>query len=66
MEMNMSDSPNMSDSHTEFPPAGEPKDDPMKTLGKTMQELTDEAERELEEKQKKGGGSIRYAAGANE
>ena len=59
----MSDSPNMSDSHTEFPLAGEPKDDPTKTLGKTMQkELTDEAERELEEKKRKGDGSIRYAS----
>jgi hypothetical protein len=46
---------------TEFPPAGEPKDDPKETLGKTMQELTDEAEKHLSEKEKKSGESIKHA-----
>ena len=35
--------------HTDFPPAGQPKDDPKKTTGKTMQELTDEKRKELDE-----------------
>jgi hypothetical protein len=49
------------DSSTNFPPAGEPKEDPKKTLGKTMQELTEDAEKELDEKVKKSDGSIKYA-----
>ena len=51
-----------SDGRTEFPPAGQPKDDPKKTLGKTMQELTDEADKHLSEKGKKSGESIKHAA----
>jgi ribosome recycling factor len=49
------------DSSTNFPPAGQPKQDPKQTLGKTMQELTDEAAKELDEKTKKSEGSIKYA-----
>ena len=48
-------------SRTEFPPAGEPKDDPKETLGKTMEQLTDEAEKHLSEKDKKSGESIKHA-----
>jgi hypothetical protein len=39
-------------SRTEFPPAGEPKEDPKQTLGKTMEEL---------KKEKKSGESIKHA-----
>jgi hypothetical protein len=46
---------------TEFPPAGQPKDDPKETLGKTMQELTDEAEKHLSQKDKKSGESVKHA-----
>jgi hypothetical protein len=49
------------DSSTNFPPAGEPKEDPTKTLGKSMEELTDEADKHLSEKEKKSGGSIKHA-----
>ena len=42
-----------SDSSTNFPPAGQPKEDPKQTLGKTMQELIDEKGQELDEKMKK-------------
>jgi hypothetical protein len=48
-------------SRTEFPPAGEPKQDPMETLGKTMEQLTDEADKHLSEKEKKSGESIKHA-----
>jgi hypothetical protein len=48
-------------SRTEFPPAAEPKDDPKQTLGKTMEELTNEADQHLSEKEKKSGGSIKHA-----
>jgi hypothetical protein len=44
-----------SDTSTNFPPAGQPKEDPKKMLGKTMQELTDEKDKELAAKEKKGG-----------
>jgi hypothetical protein len=51
-----------SDSRTEFPPAGQPKDDPKKTLGKTMQELTEEKRKELDEKiEAHGDENIQYA-----
>ena len=50
-----------SDSSTNFPPAGQPKEDPKQTLGKTMQELIDEKGKELDEKMKKSDGSIKYA-----
>jgi hypothetical protein len=51
-----------SDSRTEFPPAGQPKDDPKKTLGKTMQELTEEKRKELDEKiEAHGNENIKYA-----
>ena len=50
-----------SDSSTNFPPAGEPKQDPKKTLGKTMEQLTDEADKHLSEKEKKSGESIKHA-----
>ena len=43
------------DSSTNFPPGGQPKDDPKKTTGKTMQELTDEKRKELDEKVDNGG-----------
>jgi len=49
------------DSSTNFPPAGQPKEDPKKTLGKTMEELTKEKEKELDEKMKNSDGSIKYA-----
>ena len=48
-------------SYTNFPPAGQPKEDPKKTLGKTMQELQEEQGKELDEKMKKNDGSIKYA-----
>lgn len=48
------------DSSTNFPPAGQPKEDPKKTLGKSMQELTDEADKHLSEKEKKSGESIKH------
>jgi hypothetical protein len=48
-------------SRTEFPPAGEPKVNPKETLGKTMEELTDEADKHLSEKAKKSGESIKHA-----
>jgi hypothetical protein len=50
-----------SDSSTNFPPAGQPKQDPKQTLGKTMQELTDEADKHLSDKEKKSGESIKHA-----
>lgn len=50
-----------SDSSTNFPPAGQPKEDPQKTLGRSMQELTDEADKHLSEKEKKSGESIKHA-----
>lgn len=50
-------------SRTEFPPAAEPKVDPMQTLGKTMEELTDEADRYLSEKEKQSGGPISFRRG---
>jgi hypothetical protein len=47
---------------TNFPPAGEPKQDPKKTLGKTMEQLTEEADKEMAEKIEKGGDeNIKYA-----
>lgn len=50
-----------SNSSTNFPPGGQPMQDPKETLGKTMQELTDEADRELTAKEKKGGNAnIKY------
>lgn len=50
-----------SDSSTNFPPAAQPKEDPKKTLGKSMQELTDEADKNLSEKEKQSGESIKHA-----
>ncbi|GEC14233.1 hypothetical protein [Nitrobacter winogradskyi] len=50
-----------SDTSSNFPPAAQPKQDPQKTLGKTMQELTDEADKHLSEKEKKSGESIKHA-----
>lgn len=48
--------------HTEHPPGGQPKDDPKKTHGKTMLEMTEEADKEMAEKIKKGGDeNIKYA-----
>jgi hypothetical protein len=44
-----------SDSSTNFPPAGQPKEDPKKTTGKTMEELTQEKRKELDEKVENGG-----------
>lgn len=49
-------------SETNFPPAGEPKGDPKKTTGKTMEQLTEEKRKEMDEKIKKGGDeNIKYA-----
>jgi hypothetical protein len=53
---------NDSDSSTNFPPAGEPKQDPKKTLGKSMEQLGEEADKKMAEKIKKGGDeNIKYA-----
>jgi hypothetical protein len=49
-------------SRTEFPPAGQPKDDPKKTHGKTMKQLTEEKRKEMDEKIKAHGDeNIKYA-----
>jgi hypothetical protein len=39
---------------TNFPPGGQPKQDPKKTTGKTMEELEREKEKELADKDKRG------------
>jgi hypothetical protein len=49
-------------SKTEFPPAGQPKVDPKETHGKTLEQLTEEKRKEMDEKIKKGGDeNIKYA-----
>jgi hypothetical protein len=49
----------MGNHSTDFPPAGEPKEDPKKTTGKTMDELEREKEKELADKDKRGDPPIR-------
>lgn len=49
-------------SETNFPPGGQPKVDPKKTHGKTLEELTEEKWKEMEEKiEAHGDENIKYA-----